>query len=83
MTYTEVTNPVWADAEHKLIECVVKFDHISVPVPFTAVAEGDYPHTHEIFARCVAGEFGPIAEFVPPPAPVMPQDPPVEGAQTL
>ena len=35
------------------------------------VASGDYDHSHEIFARCVAGEFGPVAEYVPPPEPVV------------
>lgn len=66
MTYTQVKNPNWANAEHTVIECLVNFDAIDDEfVPFTAVAEGDYPHTHEIFERCVAGDFGPIAEYVP------------------
>lgn len=70
MKYTTVTNPVWANAEHTVIVCDVDFDDLSEEtVPFAAVASGDYPHTHEIFARCVAGEFGPIAEYVPPPPP--------------
>lgn len=70
MKYTTVINPVWANAEHTIINCNVDFDDLSEEtVPFAAVASGDYPHTHEIFARCVAGEFGPIAEYVPPPPP--------------
>ena len=70
MKYTTVTNPVWANVEHTIINCNVDFDDLSEAlVPFSAVASGDYPHTHEIFARCVAGEFGPIAEYVPPPPP--------------
>lgn len=68
MNYSKVINPKWANAEHTAIECMVDFDDLSEElVPFTAVAEGDYPHTHEIFARCVAGDFGPIAEYVAPP----------------
>jgi hypothetical protein len=74
MKYTTVTNPVWADAEHTIIVCDVDFDDLSEAlVPFSAVASGDYPHTHEIFARCVAGDFGAIAEYVPPPTPTTEQ----------
>lgn len=70
MKYTTVINPVWTNAEHTVIVCDVDFDDLSEEtVPFAAVASGDYPHTHEIFSRCVAGEFGPIAEYVPPPPP--------------
>lgn len=74
MKYTTVTNLVWADAEHTTIACDVDFDDLSeATVPFSAVASGDYPHTHEIFARCVVGDFGVIAEYVPPPAPTAEQ----------
>ena len=67
MKYTNVTNLQWANAEHTVLSCVVDFDAYG-PSPFGAVAEGDLPHTHEIFARCVGGEFGPIAEYEPAPA---------------
>jgi hypothetical protein len=74
MKYTTVINPVWANAEHTTINCNVDFDDLSeATVPFSAVASGDYPHTHEIFARCIAGDFGSIAEYVPPPAPTTDQ----------
>ena len=74
MKYSNVSDPKWANAEHTAIECMVDFDDLSEElVPFTAVAEGDYPHTHEIFARCVAGDFGSIAEYVAPPAPTYDQ----------
>jgi hypothetical protein len=74
MKYTTVTNPVWANAGHTTIVCDVDFDDISeATVSFGAVAFGDYPHSHEIFARCVAGDFGPVAEYVAPPAPTIEQ----------
>lgn len=67
MKYTSIKNPQWVNAQHTIIHCEVDFDDLNEEfVPFTAVASGDYPHTHEIFARCVAGEFGPVAEYVPP-----------------
>jgi hypothetical protein len=67
MKYTRVLNPQWSNIEHTMISCDVDFDDLSEElVPFSAVASGDYPHSHEIFSRCVAGEFGEIAEYVSP-----------------
>lgn len=71
MQYTEVKNPRWANEEHTVINCEVNFTGVPEEfVPFSAVAQGDYPHTHEIYARCLAEEFGPVAEYV---APVIPE----------
>ena len=71
MEYTQVKNPTWANAEHTAINCDVDFDDLKEEfVPFTAVAEGDYEHSHQIFAECVEGKYGPIAEYV---APVIPE----------
>lgn len=68
MKYTKVFNPQWANAEHTAINCDVDFDDLSEErVPFTAVASGDYKHTHQIFAECMAGNYGVIAEYVAPP----------------
>lgn len=70
MKYTQVLNPQWANAEHTAINCDVDFDDLREEyVPFTAVASGDYEHSHQIFAECVAGNYGPIAEYVEPPVP--------------
>jgi hypothetical protein len=68
MKYTQVKNPQWANAEHTAINCEVDFDDLKEElVPFTAVASGDYPHSHQIFAECMAGNYGEIAEYVAPP----------------
>jgi hypothetical protein len=76
MKYTEVKNPQWANVEHTRIDCEVDFDDLVQEfVPFTAVASGDYEHSHQIFAECVAGNYGPIAEYVAPPAPTPPPAP--------
>lgn len=70
MKYTEVKNLKWANAEHTAIDCEVDFDDLKEEyVPFTAVASGDYEHSHQIFAECVAGNYGAIAEYVEPPVP--------------
>lgn len=74
MKYTKVLNPQWANAEHTAINCDVDFDDLNEElVPFTAVASGDYEHSHQIFAECIAGQYGQIAEYV---APVIPEPTP-------
>ena len=70
MKYTRVLNPTWANAEHTTINCDVDFDDLREElVPFAANASGDYEHSHQIFAECVAGKYGVIAEYVTPPVP--------------
>jgi len=70
MKYSNVINPQWANSEQTSINCEVVFDALGEAlIPFTAVAEGDYPHTHEIFSRCVNGDFGVVAAYEPPPSP--------------
>lgn len=66
MKYSSVRNPKWVNPEHTMIDCEVDFDDlVEVFVPFTAMQSGDTAHGHEIFARCAAGEFGPVAEYAP------------------
>lgn len=73
MNYTSVTNPVWADTEHSAINCIVDFTADGVgTVPFTAnPLDTSNPSSKQIFDECVAGDYGPVAEYVPP-APYVP-----------
>lgn len=74
MKYKHIKNPRWANEEHTLLDCDVDFDDlVEEYVPFTAVASGDLGHTHQIFAECVAGKWGPVAEYEPPPPPTAEQ----------
>jgi hypothetical protein len=78
MEYTKVLNPTWANAEHTTINCDVDFDDLNEAlVPFAANASGDYEHSHKIFAECVEGKYGSIAEYVAPLVPeyVAPPEP--------
>ena len=70
MNYSNIKNPQWVNAENTVIDCVVTFDHIGEPVPFTANPNDSAAHGREIFERCAAGEFGEVAAYVPPPEPV-------------
>jgi hypothetical protein len=63
MKYSTVVNPVWADPDHRQINCTVTFDGLGT-VPFSASPNDVADHGREIYADCVAGQYGPIAEFV-------------------
>lgn len=68
ITYTAVRNPYWCNSAQTMIGCEVNFDHLDEDwVEFACEASGDYPHTHQIYAECVAGDYGPIAAYTPPP----------------
>jgi len=65
MNYTNVTNPIWTNAEHTMINCEVTFDEIGT-VPFTAnPLDTSNPSSKEIFDQCIAGDYGVIAEYIP------------------
>ena len=69
ITYTAVRNPRWVHpTERTFILSEVNFDHITEEEwsPCVTVASGDLPHIHEIHARCIAGDFGPIGDYVAP-----------------
>lgn len=67
ITWTACRNPRWSNSAQTFLEVEVNFDHLPEEwVPFGACASGDLPHTHEIFARCVAGDYGVIADWVRP-----------------
>jgi hypothetical protein len=69
MIVESVTNPVWANSEHTLIACTVKFAHLSEPVQFVASPNDVEVHGGKIFIDLVAGVYGEIGEYVAPPPP--------------
>jgi hypothetical protein len=82
MKYKKVLNPKWANAEHTAINCDVDFEGLNDDlISFTAVALGDYEHSHKIFSECLNGNYGAIAEYVPPPPPTAEQIKAEEVAQ--
>jgi len=66
--YSAVRFPAWQNAEHTLIRCDVNFNHVNFEewTPFTADPNDFMAYSKEIFNKCVAGEFGPIAEYISP-----------------
>jgi len=65
---TSLTNPRWADAEHTMIDCEITTSQFGDEVlPFTASANDVEAHGRGIFADIVAGNYGEIGAYVPPP----------------
>lgn len=60
-------NPVWANAEHTMIDLTIKWDAIDEELPFSASPNDPEVHGRAIFAAAVEGKYGPIAEYTPPP----------------
>jgi hypothetical protein len=80
LTIQSATNPVYANAEGTNITLQVKFEEFAEVMPFGATPYDSMPYGVELYNRALAGEFGPIAAYVPPPEPVQPT---TQGSQTL
>jgi hypothetical protein len=76
----------WENAEHTLFSCIVKYKEFDEEHPSGINATDPYAHIHEIWTKGIAGEYGEIAEYVPPlPPKAKPEEeqPATEGTQTL
>lgn len=56
----------WCDSEHTFFECVVKYEEFNAEMPCGVNGTDSYAHIQEIWAKANAGEYGSIAEYVPP-----------------
>lgn len=59
-------DPVWVTEDKTALNLIVSFVELNGEMPFTATLYDDLPHGRDIFARACAGEFGTIADYVPP-----------------
>jgi hypothetical protein len=64
-TIEYVKNLSWSDEEHTNFDCIVKYAEFNEEHPSGINAIDQYPHIKEIWAKANAGEYGPIAEYVP------------------
>jgi hypothetical protein len=62
-------NPVWANAEHTMIDLTVKWDAIDEELPFSASPNDCEAHGRAIFESAAAGQYGVVGEYVAPPNP--------------
>jgi hypothetical protein len=86
-TIEYVKNLKWENEEHTLFSCVVKYEEFNEEHPSGINATDSYAHIQEIWSKGNAGEYGEIAEYVPPPpapkAKPIEEQPISEGTQTL
>jgi hypothetical protein len=68
-TIQYVKNLKWMDAEHTFFTCVVKYEEFNEEHMSGINATDPYEHIHTIWTKGVAGEYGVIAEYVPPITP--------------
>ena len=62
-------NPVWANAEHTMIDLTIKWKGWDEELPFTAAPNDSEEHGCQLYRMASNGEFGPIDEYTPPPEP--------------
>ena len=66
LTVQYVKDMKWMNEEHTLFECNVKYAEFEEEHPSGINGIDEYPHIREIWTKANAGEYGPIAEYVPP-----------------
>ena len=84
-TIESVTNLEWCNAEHTVFSCNVKYSEFNEPHPTGVNATDSYAHIQQLWAKGNSGEYGAVAEYVPPAiAPVATeQQPSTTGSQDL
>ena len=63
MIIEKITGAAWANAEHTVIDCLVKFDAFPEALPYTAMKTDVVENGRKIFQMCVDGEAGDIQEY--------------------
>lgn len=86
-TVEYVKNLFWCDEQNTFFECTVKYKEFNEELPVGVNATDQYTHIKELWEKGIAGEYGVIADYVPPPLPApdpsQETQPTVSGAQTL
>ena len=80
LTIEYAKNPVYSDADGQTIDLIVKFYEMASEMSFGATPFDPMPYGVELYNNAVAGLYGPIAPYVPPPES---EQPTTSGTQTL
>lgn len=85
ITVLSAHSPQWVDAHHSAIDLMIRFAHLGDEAVFFTASPNDVePHGQDIFNRAVAGEFGAVAEYVPPtPWEIAARDNPPQRCQQM
>lgn len=60
-----ISRAVYTSGDKSSIDCVIEFDTIGFPVPFTACATDIEQHGLDVYAALISGTYGKIADYVP------------------
>lgn len=71
-TIKSVKNLKWEDESHTMFSCLVKYEEFNEEHPTGVNANDGYQHIQELWVKGNAGEYGVIAEYVPPEIPPIP-----------
>lgn len=80
LTIEYANRPEYANADGTCVLLMVKFEEFAEVLPFGATPNDPMPYGVELYNNALAGMYGPIAPYVPPPEP---EQPITQGAQTL
>ena len=72
LTIQSAHSPSYSSADGQNIFLMVKFEEFQEEHPFGATPYDDMPYGVELYNRALAGEFGSIVAYVPPPQPAQP-----------
>jgi len=67
ITIQYAKDPIYASEDGRTIKLTVKFAEFAEEMPFGATPDDPMAYGVELYNRAIAGEFGPIAPFVPLP----------------
>jgi len=68
-TVLDVKNPIYANTVGDAINCDVLFEGNTDYLPFTATSYDTESYGVKLYNQLIAGDWGPIAQYVPPPPP--------------
>jgi len=80
LTLQYAKDPFYGDAIGNNITLTVKWEEFNEEMPFGATTYDPEQYGRDLYYRAQAGEFGPVAPYVPPPEPVQPT---TQGSQNL
>ena len=83
LTIQSATNPRWGTEDKSTVHLDVKFEEFNEVLPFLATPYDPMPYGVDLYNRAIAGEFGPIGDYVAPVTTPAPNQPSTNGTQTL
>ena len=80
LTIQYAKDPAYSSEDGQTIDLRVKFEEFTEEIGFGATPFDPMPYGAELYNNAVAGLYGPIAPYVPPP---LGEQPTTSGTQTL